>query len=273
MSITSYWVQIDQGDLHLGAGFLVTRGFVLTALHCVEGVSSYDAQLDLQLADGQRVPGRLCDRIEDADLALVAVVNAHAYNLPIAPPTDRPRQDISWKGSYRPPGEKTRLSGQVTHAPISHQSESGGEFTGLQLTVDQEVHDFAGYSGSPVDIDPAEAGSRERPVVGILMEQELSRADGSPDTNVVFAASVLHAIERFPYFDVAHLRTAVTGKQLALPTRKPRQAVPEGGVEAFLMRLRQLEDDGYITPQEAAEQRARALQTLGDQLLGGASGD
>ncbi|RPF39300.1 serine protease [Streptomyces sp. TLI_185] len=273
MSTMSYWVQIDEGDLHLGAGFLVTRGFVLTALHCMEGVSSYDADLDLQLPDGQRVPGRLCDRIEDADLALISVVNAHAYDLPVAPPTDRPRQDIPWKGSYRPPGEKTRLSGQITHAPVSHQSEAGGEFTGLQLTVDQEVHNFAGYSGSPVDIDSAEAGSRERPVVGILMEQELSRADGSPDTNVVFAASVLHAIERFPYFDVAHLRAAVAGEQLVLPAQQPRRAVPDSGVEAFLRRLRQLEEDGYITPQEAADGRAKALRALGDQLLGGAGGD
>ncbi|MFJ2006840.1 S1 family peptidase [Streptomyces chartreusis] len=281
MSAESYadasWVRIHEGELHLGAGFLVTRGFVLTALHVVSGASGDDARLNLHLPDGKRVPGRLCDRIEDSDLALIAVLDAHAYDLPPAPPTDRPRPDVAWLGNYRPPDTKTALSGQVTHAPITHRSDAHGEFTGLQMTVAQLVHDFAGYSGSPVHAVPAGAGPGERPVVGILMEQELSRADGSRDTNVVFAASVLHAAERFPYFDVGHLRDVVAGKPMVLPgprpPAEPRRDPPAVDVEGYLKRVRQLLDDGLITPEEAARSRDRALRALDDQLLGRASGD
>ncbi|MFJ9125844.1 serine protease [Streptomyces sp. NPDC102340] len=275
---TEYWVQIDENGLHLGAGVLITRTFVLTALHCLDGSSGDDADLDLHLADGQQVRGRVCDKIADVDLALIAVQDAHAHVLPLAPPTDRPRADVTWRGSYRPPQEKTLLSGRITHAPTVHRSDADGKFTGLQLTVDQLVHDFAGYSGSPVDVDAGEHDPGGRALVGILMEQELSRADGSPDTNVTFAASLLDAMERFPYFDLSHLRDATTGKPVVLPGPRPpaevvRPAAPQGrGIDGFLLRLQQLLEDGLITPEDEATRRDRALDALEEQFLGGIDG-
>ncbi|WP_051853177.1 S1 family peptidase [Streptomyces aureocirculatus] len=273
----AYWVRIQEGESHLGAGFLLTRGFVLTALHVVSGASGDDVRLELHLPGGQRVPGRLCDWIEESDLALVAVLGAHAYDLPLAPPTDRPRPDVAWLGTYRPPDTKTALSGRVTHAPIIHRSDAHGEFTGLQMTVDQLVHDFAGYSGSPVHAVPAGAEPGERPVVGILMEQELSRADGSRDTNVVFAASVQHAAQRFPHFDIGHLREVAAGKPMLVPgsrpSAEPRPDPPTVDVDGYLKKVRQLLEDGLITPEEAARSRERASRALDAQWLDGASGD
>ncbi|WP_306321217.1 MULTISPECIES: serine protease [unclassified Streptomyces] len=283
MSTAAYWVHIDEDGLHLGAGVLVTRTFVLTALHCLAPSSGPDATLGLRLPDGRRLRGRVCDRITDVDLALIAVQDAHAHDLPPAPPTDRPRADVAWRGSYRPPREKTLLSGWVTHAPTVHRSDADGEFTGLQLTVDQLVHDFAGYSGSPVDVAAEESGHGEesgadgeggRALVGLLMEQELSRADGSPDTNVAYAASLLDAMERFPYFDLPHLRDAANGKPVVLPGPRPPADVARPtsrgqGVDGFLRRLRQLLEDDLITPEDAAARRDRALDTLEEQFLRG----
>ncbi|MCT9083678.1 serine protease [Streptomyces fulvoviolaceus] len=269
-----FWVRICQGGPPLGAGLLVTRSFVLTALHVLGDMASDDVRLDLYLPDGRRLPGRLCDKVEEADLALIAVLDAHTYDLPAAPHTNRPRPAVAWHGTYRPPDTKSSLSGEVTHAPITHPSDRHGTFTGLQLTVTQLLHEFAGYSGSPVHEGRYGADPSERPVVGILMEQELSRADGSHDTNVVYAASVLDAVERFPYFDVGHLSDVVAGKPMVppRPPDEPRQA-PEGAdVKGYLKRIKQLLEDHLITPREAAKRRERAMRTL-DEMLGGPSGD
>ncbi|QEV16199.1 hypothetical protein [Streptomyces alboniger] len=145
------------------------------------------------------------------------------------------------------------------------------------MTVDQLVHDFGGYSGSPVHAVPADAEPGEWPVVGILMEQELSRADGSRDTNVVFAASVQHAAERFPYFDIAHLREVAAGKPMLVPgprpPAEPHPNPPAVDIDGYLKKVRQLLEDGLITPEEAARSRERASRVLDAQWLGGASDD
>ncbi|WP_326759836.1 serine protease [Streptomyces phaeochromogenes] len=283
MSGPLHWVQIDEGDRHLGAGFLITRGFVLTALHCLRRLSSSDARMDLQLPDKRRIPGRLCDSIEEADLALIAVEHAHAHGLPPAPPTDWPRPEVNWHGRYCPPGENTQLSGKVTHAPVPYRSR-GGTFTGLQLTVDQLLGDFSGYSGSPVETDSDRPDPRERPVVGILMQEQLSRADGSSGSNVLYAASIRHAMELFPYFDVGHLRHLVSGQPAEVPAPQAIEAVPETeatpeaddqqtrspttDTDEFLRSLRQWEESGLISQADADEHRRHALRKLSDRLLG-----
>jgi hypothetical protein len=285
-----YWVHIEEGRRHLGAGVLITRGFVLTALHCLRTLSATDARVDLILPDERRVTGRVCDSIKEADLALIAVENAHAHGLPPAPPADWPRPQVRWKGSYRPPREHTRLSGTVTHAPIRYRNAAGGEFVGLELVVDQLLGDFSGYSGSPVNAEPHETGepraSGERPwrVVGILMEQELGRADSS-GCNVLYAASLRHAMDLFPHFDVARLVKEATGVPLSIPEPISPSAEesdgkaqvgllgPTADADAILKALRQWEEGGEITAREAADHRGRVLRKLGDQLLGGDRGE
>ncbi|MFI1488629.1 serine protease [Streptomyces sp. NPDC020747] len=281
--LPSHWVRIDEGLRHLGAGLLVTRGFVLTALHCLRDLSSPDAVMDLRLADGRELSGRLCDAIKDADLALIAVEYAHTHGLPPAPATDWPRPQVSWQGAYLPPGETTRLSGMVTHAPVRHRVEDR-QFTGLQLTVDQEIGDFHGYSGSPVDTEGDPQGALRR-VVGILMEQEPRRDEAAGQgSNVLYAASVRHALELFPYFDVEHLRWLVSGAEgLSAEPRQPERPAShtEGGTQEgaladaqdFLASLRAWEESGLISRAEAEEQRRGALRKLSDRLLGrGADG-
>ncbi|MCT9083111.1 serine protease [Streptomyces fulvoviolaceus] len=276
-----YWVRISEGDRCLGAGFLVTRAFVLTALHCLRVRSPDNARLDLELPDGRRVSGLLCDEIKDADLALIAVEDAHSHALPLAAPTDWPRPDVRWQSTYRPPGDHTQLSGHVEHDTIDYNSVEGGVFKAIQLRVEQDLGTFAGYSGSPVNTipglhrHPEEHGEQaRRPVVGILMEEERNREDPSRGTNVLFAASVLHAMERFPQLSMSHLRQQVSVPQ----PRRPEELAPTqtsralsaqnlASTDAFLRQLQAWETDGVITPAEAKKERRRAIRQLRRRLL------
>ncbi|MFG3258767.1 trypsin-like peptidase domain-containing protein [Streptomyces sp. NPDC048172] len=277
MSAADYWVHIHDDDRYLGAGFLLTRGFVLTALHCLGSRPSDQSLLRLELPDGQSVSGRVCDAVKESDLALIAVRNAHAHaaSLPQAPATDAPRADVRWHCRYLPPNEDagTRLSGNVTHAPVDHRCLAGGVVTALQLQVDQSLGSFAGYSGGPVATEPDRAEEVEGPVVGILLEEKLNRLDPARGSNVLFAATVRHAVERFPQFAVDHLRAVVTdpGRDPARPAA-PRTSARESalsGITDILTSLRQWEESGLITAAEAEETRGRTLKRLTDGSLDG----
>ncbi|GAA4078695.1 trypsin-like serine protease [Streptomyces shaanxiensis] len=262
MTGDQYWVRISEDGRFLGAGLLLTRVYVLTAMHCLREARVQYGRLDLELADGRAVTGRLCDSVKDRDLALIHIEDARRYDLPVAPPTDWPRPDARWRGTYCPPDEQTQLSGRVSHAPITYRSVEGGEFTGIQLTVEQGLGDYSGYSGSPVDTDPG--------VVGILMEQQYSRADPAQGSEVLIAASVRHAMDLFPHFSVDSLRNG--GHDPTEPCESAEQAPERNAVrdvEVVLRALRQWEEAGYITPEEAQEQRGRTLRKFGDRALGG----
>ncbi|MGF0174556.1 S1 family peptidase [Streptomyces sp. Marseille-Q5077] len=256
-------MRIREGGTPLGAGFLVTRVYVLTAMHCLRSMSSEDASLELELPDGRILKGRLCDSVQEVDLALISVEGARVHQLPPAPPTDWPRPQVRWRGSYCPPGEHMQLSGIVTHAPITYRSAEQGEFMGLQLTAEQNVDDFSGYSGSPVDTDPRKANG-QRPVVGILMEQLTSRENPAQGSNVLIAASIRHALDLFPHFGVDHLRQ---GGHIPPPRTAGRNM--RRGTEDVLTSLRQWEEAGLITADEAQEQRRRTLRQFGNTALGG----
>ncbi|MHA5053283.1 S1 family peptidase [Streptomyces sp. SD15] len=269
MTERHYWVRIRKGGRPLGAGFLLTQEFVLTAMHCVRELSSDDCRAELELPDGRLIPGRLCDSVKGADLALIAVDDARSHELPLAPKTDWPRPNTRWRVTYCPPGESTQLSGYVTHEPVDYPSLAGGGFKGVQLTVEQELGTYAGYSGSPVDTDP------KRPVVGILMEEQRSREDPNRGSNVLFAASVQHAMDQFPQFRVHRLRDWILAAEPPSSGSASDDSdtapdwIPAHEADVLLKRLKQWEEGGYITAAEAAEQRRRTLQRLGDLALGG----
>ncbi|MGW6904991.1 S1 family peptidase [Streptomyces sp. NPDC054940] len=273
-----YWVRISEDGVPLGAGLLLTRVYVLTALHCLREASSESARLGLELADGRRLSGRVLDSVKEIDLALIAVEDAHRHDLPPAPPTDWPRPYAAWRCTYCPPHEQTQLSGVVSHAPIAYRSAEGGEFTGIQLTVDQQLGDYSGYSGGPVDTDPD--GAPGRPVVGILMEQPCSREDPTKGSNVLVAASVRHAMELFPHFSVDWLRNGGPVTQPSPPVAPEPAGSSEAAedasrrrlerdAEAVLRSLRRWEEAGLVPVEEAQDERAETLRDFRGRLLGG----
>jgi hypothetical protein len=232
-------------------------------MHCLRAARVQYGRLDLELADGRALTGRLCDSVKDKDLALIHIVDAHQYDLPLATPVDWPRPNARWRGTYCPPDEQTQLSGHVSHAPVSYHSVEGGEFIGMQLTVEQLLGDYSGYSGSPVDTEPA--------VIGILMEQAASRENPSQGTEVLVGASVRHAMELFPHFSTDSLRGK--GQDACEPAPEPAARNVAGDVATVLRSLRQWEDEGLIPPDEAQEQRRHLLRGFGKRALGGEGDD
>lgn len=263
MTGAHHWVRISEAGRPLGAGLLLTRVYILTAMHCLRSVRVQYGRLELELADGRVLTGRLCDSVKDKDLALIHIEDAHQYDLPLAAPVDWPRPNMRWRGTYCPPNEQTRLSGHVSHAPITYRSVEGGEFTGIQLTVEQWLGDYSGYSGSPVDTEPA--------VIGILMEQAVDREDPSHGAEVLVGASVRHAMELFPHFSTESLRGG--GRDGCEPAPEPAVREVAGDVAVVLRSLRQWEDEGLIPAQEAQEERRRLLRGFGDRALGGGDVD
>jgi hypothetical protein len=286
MNQRDHWVRIAAQGEYRGAGFRVTQGFVLTAMHCLRKLSSEDL-LDLELPDGRVIPGRLRSSLSKVDLALVAVEGVSSRQLSLAAATDWPRPDTRWSGTYSPPEEYKPLSGRVTHAALRYRSREGGYFEGIQLTVEQDFGDFSGYSGSPLSTDPGflaqplAALLRERPVVGILMEQQYSRAEPSRPTNVLIAASVQYAMGVFPEFSTGRLRDRLRNLRRA---RQPSLGTTEyassesvvvsengsvGGADGLLKSLRQWEDPGLMTSADADARRSPTVHHLGDHAGAG----
>lgn len=296
---TGYWVDLFQGERRLGAGFLLNRCFVLTALHCLRPMDAQQAkggagELVIALCDERRVRGRVCRRAAEADLALIEIDASHEVALPV-PAAHIATPGDPWRGPYRPTPGDVRLSGSIDHGAVSYTCVAGASIEALQLTADQQLGDYSGYSGGPVEGGGADA---DPVVLGILLEQAMDRhSRDQRAANVLFAATIAEALRRFDHFDVGHLidvlrppggaeteqpglpasappSAPASESASAAPAPAPLPAVPAPGpepvaeAETLLVALRQWAENGLIDPTEAAAHRVDVVRRLIDGKLG-----
>ncbi|SHN36245.1 S1 family peptidase [Actinacidiphila paucisporea] len=265
---TDYWVELSQGR-RLGAGFLLTRRFVVTALHCLRGMADDEAELDVALADGTRVPGRVSRQDKEADLALVEISAGYGVAQPV-PVAGVARGGERWRGPYRPAANDVELTGWVAGGAVPYDCEGGGRIEALQLTADQHLGDYSGYSGGPVE---GVTDRQDPAVVGILLEQSPDRADPTRSANVLFAATIREVMRRFDHFDVGHLvavlRPAAGGGAEALPPPPS----PARRVDTLLGLFQQMAEQAVLDPADVSELRYLALKRVFDGQDRGAGGD
>ncbi|MFI0895539.1 serine protease [Streptomyces sp. NPDC020983] len=255
-----YWVELFQGERRLGAGFLLTRRFAVTALHCLRGTADGGAEVTLSLADGTRVPGRVSRQDKEADLALIEISAAHRVAQPV-PVAGVARGGERWRGPYRPTANDVELTGRVAGGAIPYDCEGGGRIEALQLTADQLLGDYSGYSGGPVE--GADEG-REPAVVGILLEQAPDRADAGRSANVLFAATIREVMRRFDHFDVGHLVDVLRPPPQPEPElvqAAPRPS-PAARVDTLLGFFQQMADQAVLDPADVSELRYLALKRV-----------
>jgi hypothetical protein len=284
MSHRGYWVDISQRGTRLGAGFLLTRHFVVTADHCLRGAVA-DDPLDLSFADSELVPGRIHQQSPESDLALIAVLKSRSG--PIVPKGDRSGPGEEWRVPYRPSIADPYLSGSVLDAPVAYQCEGGDTVEALQLGCSAHLGDYSGYSGGPVE----RSGSvGDAALLGILVEQYPDRRDPQRNSDVLFATTVAEALRRFDCFDVGHLLKVLPQAHAAAEpgsastAQRVRAAPPEPlgsppamsrdlarrfrNADAALWWLKRWELDGVLDASHVWELRARIARDVTDSALG-----
>jgi hypothetical protein len=259
VTATGYWVDLFQSEQRLGGGFFLTRRFVLTALHCLSGLSSPDGRVDIVLTDGSKLPGHVCRRDEDADLALIMVAAAYEVRLPI-PRAGVARRGDDWHSPYRPRGNEPALGGKVDDGTADYPCEGGAVIKALQLTVDQHTGDYSGYSGGPVVTGLAD--KQEPLIVGILFEQVPDRQAAGRAANVLFAAAIGEALRRFDQFDVEHLIDVLHPKGSAKRDASADAAAVAKAESRFEL-IRAWAQRGDLDPSQVAQ---LSLETARDAL-------
>ena len=222
MSGSRYWVDILQRGVPLGAGFFVTKRYVLTARHCLRRIDPEDDFVDLRCADGIVVQGRLYYQPHgEVDMALIEVGKP--------PDVPLPSPDVSthgdpWNSPYRPTDGDPLLSGVVDDPALAYRCADRSTVEALQLMCDQPLDNYEGYSGSPVE----RADSDFPALIGILLEQNRDRLDGRRATGVLFAATIRDALNRFDCFANAHL-LRILAPDVDLPAVAPAPTVAAPG--------------------------------------------
>ncbi|QLE71168.1 trypsin-like peptidase domain-containing protein [Streptomyces rectiverticillatus] len=294
---SGYAVDLYQADRPLGAGFLLTRCFVLTADHCLRYLAVGEEHVSVRLGDGTEVGGRVCRRIEEADLALIEVLEPELVPLTL-PVGDLPRRGDRWRGLHRPSLSDPHLGGHVDADAVDYTCVGGGRIQAMQLVAEQALGDYSGYSGGPVErVTTADRGAA---LLGVLIEQYPDRQAPDRAANVLFAVPLREVMSRFPHFRTDHLlqaleppasvaepvgrheeQSAARGSAAPPPVTAPvndspgaesapvsvDMAVAKG--EALLSALKEWSERGLIDPGQVAGLQVHIAKNVVDLALGG----
>src|ERR1035437_2380160 len=199
MSTEDYWVKIFQKESRLGAGFLFPPCYAVTASHCLNKIDPDDDRVDISLASGEILRGRVHRRSPEADLALIDIPGSS--NMISTPMPSRAKRRDAWRSPYRPTLRDRELAGEVTSASMRYECDGGGIIEALQLSCAQAVDTYSGYSGSPIERDGPDDS---RAVFGVLLEQFLETRSDSRLSNEasgdLIAATVSEIYKRFECF-------------------------------------------------------------------------
>lgn len=207
--------------------------------------------------------GQVCRHDKNADLALIEI-SAEFEVPPPVPVAGVARGGDRWRGPYRPADNEVELSGRIDSGAVQYLCEGGASIEALQLTADQQLGDYSGYSGGPVE-GVVQGG--EPVVVGILLEQAPDRADASRSANVLFAATIREVMRRFDHFDVAHLMDVLRPARPGRPPQPkssdaPPPRTPADCIDSVIRTFQQLSEQGVMDPTHVAELRYLALKRI-----------
>ncbi|MFC4048707.1 serine protease [Actinomadura syzygii] len=223
-----YWVEIRQDDRPLGGGFILARRYVLTALHCLDKMTPGDDDVTVWVeGNGPPISGRVLERATDADLAIIEILDPVRMPL-MVPAADHSAPDDVWRGPYRPTVTDPYLDGVIAREAMKYACEGGAVIEALQLTCNQSIGDYSGYSGGPVERVCDERGSA---VVGVLLEQHHERYrprdvrhGEERASGTLFAAAISEATRRFSCLDVGNLIDVLRPRDAEETDPPPRAA-------------------------------------------------
>jgi len=204
MDGAGYWVSISRAGTRLGAGFLLLGSYVLTAHHCLGGAVQGAEDVEVEFESGEVLPGRVHRRSPAADLALIDVPKSGKG--PVIPRGHQASVGEAWRNPYRPSPSHALLTGMIEAVPVWYQCEGGDSIEAIQLGCLQDLGDYAGYSGSPIE---SGGSTGERKLFGVLIEQYPEHypvnSVSRPASAVLFAATLSEVFRRFDCFDLGHL--------------------------------------------------------------------
>jgi hypothetical protein len=194
MATEDYWVKLRHGSRVLGVGFYITRRYLLTADHCLRRLPDGESEVALVHADGSEAAGSVCERLDEADLALISLIGKPQV---VPPSVQTCASGDKWRTPSRPTPSDPHLRGVVEEPSAEFKCVGGSQVEALQLRTDVDLGSYSGYSGSAVERVVPEPG-----LAGVLQEQYMDRHDRTRATNVLFAITMREALERFSdYFD------------------------------------------------------------------------
>ncbi|MEO3930779.1 hypothetical protein ABGB07_44085 [Micromonosporaceae bacterium B7E4] len=235
-SQNSYLVRIrprDKPDAAPGytVGFLVSSHWVITAGHCLSRLAE-DEPVRMTLAGSETVDGRVVRIAERDDLGLICVTGTPPREV-VRPVLARAADNDGWVAPARPEASPHRLTGSVLNADLRHRCAGGGEIAALELKVEQELGDYHGYSGGPVERVPRPSDEPGPPVVlGMLVEQAPKWNRSGDATNVLIAVQAEYAL--------AELDVLADARRLAQENTRALQRAYDAEPVALTQELREL---------------------------------